>query len=121
MRFVPTRVHGMLDYLVGALLIIAPWFFAPPGAATAVPVTLGFAALAYSLFTDYELGVVRRIPMPVHLNLDLASGLALLASPWLLGFGHIVWLPHFVLGLFEIGAAVTARQTPEAPARRASA
>ena len=27
MRFIPTKVHGVLDYLVGAALIVAPWLF----------------------------------------------------------------------------------------------
>jgi hypothetical protein len=27
MRMIPTRVHGVLDYLVGALLVAAPWLF----------------------------------------------------------------------------------------------
>ena len=25
MRFLPTRVHGMVDWLMGALLITLPW------------------------------------------------------------------------------------------------
>lgn len=27
MRFIPTRTHGLLDYVVGLLLIAAPWVF----------------------------------------------------------------------------------------------
>ena len=85
MRFIPTRVHGLLDYLVGLLLIAAPWVFnfARGGAETWVPVALGAGALLYSLFTDYELGLVKRLPMGTHLTLDLLSGLLLAASPWL--------------------------------------
>jgi hypothetical protein len=113
-RFIPTRVHGALDYIVGVLLVAAPWLFGfdRGGAETWVPVVLGAGAILYSLFTDYELGVVRRIPMPVHLTLDLASGVLLAVSPWLFGFADYVWAPHLVLGLFEVGVSLTTQKTP---------
>jgi hypothetical protein len=122
MQVIPTRVHGMLDYLVGALLIVAPWLFgfAAGGAETWVPVVLGAAAILYSLFTDYELGVVRRIPMPTHLMLDLGSGVLLAISPWLFGFADRVWQPHLIIGLIEIGTAVMTRRVPADGARRHS-
>jgi SPW repeat-containing protein len=114
MRVISTRVHGMLDYLVGALLIAAPWLFDfnRGGAETWVPVILGAAAIVYSLFTDYELGAVRRIPMPTHLMLDLGSGLLLAVSPWLFGFSDYVWAPHLVVGLIEIGTSLMTRPVP---------
>ena len=114
MRFIPTRVHGMLDYAMGALLIVAPWLFgfAEGGAETWIPVILGVGALAYSLLTDYELGAVRAIPMRIHLMLDLASGALLAVSPWLLNFDERVWMPHLILGLLEIGASLMTRTTP---------
>ena len=117
MRFIPTRVHGIVDYAMGGLLIVAPWLlgFAAGGAETWVPVILGFGAIGYSLFTDYEPGLVRRIPMRTHLGLDAASGVVLAASPWLFGFAELVYLPHLILGLLEIGAALTTRTTPERP------
>ena len=27
MRFIPTHVHGMMDYLTGVILIAVPWLF----------------------------------------------------------------------------------------------
>ena len=116
MRIIPTRVHGMADYLLGVLLVLAPWLFgfAEGGAQTWVPVVLGAGVVLYSLLTDYELGLVRRIPMRVHLGLDLAGGVVLAASPWVFGFADDVWLPHLVLGILEIGAALTTRTTPAA-------
>ena len=36
--------------------------------------------------TDYELCVMRVIPLPVHLEIDIAFGALLAASPWLFGF-----------------------------------
>ncbi len=113
MRFIPTRIHGVLDYLVGALLIAAPWLlnFNRGGAETWVPVVLGVGALLYTVFTDHELGLVRRLSMSTHLGLDAASGLLLAVSPWLFGFSEFVFWPHLILGLFEVLAALTTRTT----------
>jgi hypothetical protein len=65
MRFIPTRYHAPLDYIVGAVLIAAPWIFqfSDIGAATAVSIVLGVGLIAYSLLTDYELGVWKVAPM----------------------------------------------------------
>jgi hypothetical protein len=118
MRFIPTRVHGMLDYATGALLIALPYLlgFADGTAAQYIPQILGAGAILYAVFTDYELGLVRAMPMPVHLFLDVASGMLLAASPWLFGFADRVWVPHLVLGLFEIGAGLMTRTVPSTPA-----
>jgi hypothetical protein len=105
----------MLDYLVGVALIIAPWllgFGDEGGAATWLPVALGTAAIVYSLLTDYELGLVKITPMPVHLRLDMASGALLAVSPWLFGFADRVWVPHVVFGLIEIVAPQLTQTTP---------
>jgi hypothetical protein len=112
MRFLPTRIHGMLDYVVGIALIAAPWIFDfadGGGAKMLVPIILGAGAILYSLMTDYELGIIHVIPMPVHLILDLASGAVLAASPWIFGFADEVKWPHVIFGLFEIGAALVTR------------
>ena len=115
-----TRIHGVLDYLVGALLVALPWLlgFARGGAETWVPVVVGGGAILYSLFTDYELGAVRRIQVPVHLWLDALGGVFLAASPWLFGFDEYVWIPHLALGVFEVGAAALTQTIPSYERRR---
>lgn len=114
MRFLSTKAHGVLDYLVGILLIAAPWLFnfARGGAETWIFVILGAGALLYSLLTRYELGAVKMIPMPVHLILDAMSGILLAASPWLFNFDDYVYLPHLIFGLFEIGASLITQKVP---------
>lgn len=114
MRFIPTRVHGVVDYITGAFLVIMPWLFgfAQGGAETWIPVILGAGTILYSLLTDYELGVVRALSMSAHLGLDALGGLVLAVSPWLFGFSDTVFWPHLILGLFEIGAALTTRTVP---------
>lgn len=120
MRFIPTRVHGPADYLMGLLLIASPWIFdfADVGAAKWIPIILGAGVILYSLFTDYEWGFRRSMPMPVHLWLDGLGGLLLVISPWLFGFYVATWLPHVVLGVLEIGAALFTQTIPERARRR---
>ncbi len=112
---IPTRIHGILDYLLGLLLIASPWVFGfdDEGTAKWVPIVLGAGVLLYSLLTDYEFGAVRAIPMSVHLMLDFAGGVVLAASPWIFGFSDEVWVPHLVLGLIEIGTAALTERHPE--------
>ncbi len=114
MRFIGTKTHGYLDYIMGALLIAAPWIFdfAANGAETWVPVILGAGVILYSLFTDYELGISRQLSMRTHLALDLAGGALLAVSPWLFGFADYVWTPHLILGLAEMGAALMTKTHP---------
>jgi hypothetical protein len=103
-----------MDYLMGVLLIASPWLFgfANGGAAQWVPVILGISALIYSLMTNYELGVAKTISMKTHLTLDLMSGIFLAASPWIFGFNDVVYLPHLILGIAEIGAALMTEKEP---------
>jgi hypothetical protein len=122
MRFLPTRIHGMIDYLMGALLIAAPFLFRfPAGWPTWLPMALGLGAIVYSLMTNYELGVLPWLSMPAHLAMDAASGVLLALSPWLLGFASVIWMPHVILGLVEVGAALCTRTVPEHGPRRAGA
>ena len=114
MRFIPTKIHGFLDYAMGIILITAPWTFGfyTDGPDTYIPVVLGILAIVYSLFTNYELGVVSMFSMPMHLMFDLASGILLAASPWLFGFSEHVYMPHLILGIVEIGAALFTKKVP---------
>lgn len=115
MRIIPTRIHGVLDYLMGILLIASPWIFNfhRGGPETYVPIILGAGVIFYSLLTDYELGVVRKIPMKLHLGMDLLGGAILAASPWLFGFADYIYLPHLILGILEIGASLMTHTAPE--------
>src|SRR6187455_2747877 len=98
MRFIPTKFHAPLDYIVGAALIAAPWIFqfSEHTAPTTLSIVLGIGLIAYSLFTNYELGVWKVAPMAVHNLIDIVAGTLLAASPWIFGFADEtanVWLP----------------------------
>src|SRR5215217_4749687 len=115
MRFIPTRVHGVLDYLTAGVLIAAPSLLRvrQNGMQRWLPVALGVGTIGYSLITDYELGLFKDIPMPVHLAIDAANGALLAASPWLFGFAGETASPHIALGLFEIAVTACSQSTPD--------
>ena len=102
---ISSQVHAVIDYVVGALLIVAPYLFgfANGGPEHLVPVILGAGTIVYSLITRYELSVAKIIPYKAHLGIDAVAGLLLLASPWLFGFTDSVWWPHVVVGIAELG------------------
>jgi len=115
MRFIPTKFHAPLDYIVGAVLIAGPWLFqySDSGAATAISIVLGIGLIAYSLFTNYELGVWKVAPMAVHNLIDVVAGALLAASPWLFGFaddGAQFWVPFLVIGVAAIVLGLTTEQ-----------
>jgi hypothetical protein len=115
MRFIPTKVHAPLDYIVGVLLIAAPWIFqfSDVTAATVVSVVLGIGLIAYSLFTNYELGVWKVAPMAVHNLIDVVAGAVLAASPWIFDFADEsanVWVPFVAVGLAAIFLGLTTKQ-----------
>jgi hypothetical protein len=112
---ISTKAHGVVDYATAGVLLAAP---------AVIPVRrprsrlllrgAGAGILGTSLATDYGLGVRRRIPMPVHLALDAATGAVLLAAPFLGGGRRRVgdWLPHVLVGAGEIAAAALTERRP---------
>lgn len=108
-----TKVHGYIDYLMGLILILSPLIFVlPAGAASTVPIVLGAGVIVYSLITDYELGLLKILPMSTHLIIDIIAGVILAASPWLFGFAAEVYLPHLIFGVLEIGAGIFTEKHP---------
>ena len=114
MRPIPTKVHGLLDYTTGALFVASPWLFhfADDKAARSVAIGTGAAVLGLSVFTDYEAGVAKRIPMATHLTIDALSGVLVASSPWLLKFANRISWPHVAFGMLELGAGLLTQRKP---------
>ena len=116
MRFIPTKFHAPLDYIVGAALIAAPWIFSfsDTTAPTVVSIVLGIGLIAYSLITNYELGIWKVAPMAVHNLIDIVAGAFLALSPWLFGFADDpanVWIWFVLVGVAAIFLGLTTRQS----------
>lgn len=114
MRFITTRQHGIWDYIVNPLLMLAPWLlgFARGGPETWIPFFIGLIGLVGSMSTDYEMGLIRAVPMAGHLALDIVVGIFLAISPWLFGFADYVYWPHLVVGLAVLLGALMTQSVP---------
>jgi hypothetical protein len=104
MQFISTKYHAVLDYIIGTALICTPWIFYKWD--NSLPMwVLSFAGIwliSYSLVTRYEYSLLKIIPMPFHLTLDMALGMGLIGSPWFFGFENQLWIPHIGFGLMQI-------------------
>ena len=119
---IPTKIHAAGDIATGALLLAAPKVLPMRDRrAQALAGAAGAGTLVLSAFTDYELGVRRRLPVPVHLLVDALTGGLLIAA----GLGLRTqrgtklgdWLPPALVGAGEIAAAGL---TERPPARRSA-
>jgi hypothetical protein len=119
----PTRLHARIDFGTALIAIVSPWLFGFHGStlATAASVAAGVVVLAYSLLTDYELGIARSLQITLHLWCDGVVGLLLAISPWLLGFDQVAWVPHLVLGIALILLAFFSETVPGYERRQAGA
>ena len=121
MKFLPTKIHGILDYVVGLALIVASYLFGfsdVGGPAVLLPQVLGVGLIVYSIFTNYEWGLVKVLPMSYHLIVDFVAATLLTASPWLFGFSDEdanAWLPHVVVGVTVILVVLVSQTKPSEP------
>jgi hypothetical protein len=114
MLAIPTRVHGVIDYVFAVVLLTLP-LVAGIGLGTAgawVPIILGLVLLGYTVITDQEFSLKREIDPKLHLWLDAGVGILLAISPWLFGFDRDTWLPHLVLGILFLAVAILSETIP---------
>lgn len=84
---IPRFFHGVIEYVAGVLLIVAPFLFNfDSGAATALAIIAGVVVLTVAASTEGQTGMVAVIPTSVHVLLDFALAAVLIASPFLFAF-----------------------------------
>jgi hypothetical protein len=97
---VPLAAHGLIEYLMGALSISAPFLLGfDSGAATAFGVAVGLAIIVLGVVTDAPTGIGRRVPIDSHHVLDYVIGVVAILGPFMLGFsdqaGETAWFVVF--------------------------
>jgi hypothetical protein len=118
MRFISTKAHAVNDYIFGVMLILVPLIYGEVGGvAMWLPVIFGGLILLQALITDYEFSAIPLLPMKAHLVTDAVVGVLLAVSPWMLGFAHLVWMPHLIVGIIAILLALTTQTRRTEPSR----
>ena len=111
MRFLPTKIHAGLDYILGLALSVLPFVTGihQGGLIEWGPMLLGHSLILYSLLTNYELGMLRLISIKLHLILDAVGGVALIGLAILYAPPTGIWLSLLVLGAIEVGSSLVTR------------
>jgi hypothetical protein len=113
--FISTKLLGVLDYTTAIIMGVSPWLFGYyniSSAALFIPVFLGTMQLIMAIFSNYELGVMKVLPMSAHSFLNGFAGFWLLVSPFLYGFYNIVFLPQVILGVLLFVMAIYVKPSP---------
>lgn len=66
MNTITPRVHGYLDYVTVVVFLLAPTLIGLTGIPAMLAYALAGIHLAMTLGTDFPLGIVKLIPIPIH-------------------------------------------------------
>ena len=115
---IPHFLHGLLEYIAGAALIVLPFVLSyESGTAKAVSIVLGVLLIFIAAASAGPAGLSKSIPVAVHVLLDYVLVAVLIASPFLFGFSDETE-PTAVfigLGILHLLVSVATRFTKPAP------
>jgi SPW repeat len=84
---IPPLIHGVLDYVIGAFLIAAPFLFSfEADPAVAVSIVAGVLVLVLGASTAWTTGLIKSVPVVVHAMMDYMLAVVLIAVPFLFAF-----------------------------------
>ena len=109
---IPAFVHGLVEYVAGALLIAAPFLFSfESDAATGVSIAAGVLVLIIAASTAMSTGLIKSIPVAAHVILDYVLAILLIAAPFLFGFSDDGAATAFflVLGVLHLLMTIATR------------
>lgn len=86
---IPRVVYGLLQYLLGAFLVAAPFLLSyESDAAKAASIIAGLVLLTLAAVSQGPTGLSRAVPLAASLVLDVALACVFVAAPFLFGFSH---------------------------------
>ena len=120
-NFIDLDTHNIIDYVHGAtvagILFIAG--FPREAVARNTCLGLGLGVIAYSALTRYRWSLAKAISLGPHMAIDVASGVALAAAPFALGYRWKLRLWQVALhGILGLGAVSATRPRTESQRKR---
>ncbi|MDI1316222.1 hypothetical protein [Flavobacterium sp.] len=80
-----SRIHGAIDYGVVMFLLISPVYFGLATVTSTCTYILGIVHFFLTLFTKFELGIVKIIPFKIHGMIELGVAIILVGLGFYLG------------------------------------
>jgi hypothetical protein len=78
MKIISPKVHGIIDYLVVLFLLASPTLFGLSHEIRLYTYALAIVHLLLTVFTNYNAGLVKVIPLPIHGFIELIVGIGLI-------------------------------------------
>ncbi len=78
MKFISPKVHGIIDYLVVVFLLASPTIFSFTGFIATFTYALAGVHLLLTILTNYSVGLIKIIPLPLHGLIEFAVGIVLI-------------------------------------------
>ena len=86
-KIISPAVHGFIDYLLVVMLLLAPSLFTGIfGGLSILIYALAVAHLVLTVMTRSPAGLFSVVPLRIHGLVELLVSIALIISPWILGF-----------------------------------
>lgn len=85
MKILNSKIHGVIDYAVVAALWLSPTIFNLPPTTSFFTYVLGAIHLALTVSTDFEVGVVKLVPLKIHGIIELIVSVVLVIVSFYLG------------------------------------
>src|SRR3954469_22738846 len=82
---ISTRTHGIVDYAYAGALLALPFLMHWDRRAAQLSIGAGLATLGVTVMTNFEMGLLRLLPMRAHLAMDAAESSMLMSAPKMLG------------------------------------
>jgi hypothetical protein len=110
LKIISTKLHGVLDYLTAGVLMATPRVLGWSEGVTNMMTGAALGTIGYSALTNYELGLVKALPMRAHLALDTLSAALFCAGPLLFPNQKASVRGALVgVGLFEFAVTLLSR------------
>ena len=116
MKILSPSSHGVVDYAAVLALLVLPSALDFSNTPATLCYVVAATQLLVSLLTRYPLGLIKKIPFPIHGYYELVSSLLLVPLPWLFGFSNEDAARNFFvisgLSLFVVWLVTNYRAVP---------
>jgi hypothetical protein len=101
-----SKTHGVIDYLFVGFLLVAPSIMDLPYHTSTLTYLLALGYLVIAACTNYEYGLIRKIPFKVHGTIEIIMAIMFVAVGFYLGHKEDLRSQYLYLALAGVTMAV---------------